>query len=118
MNKQLGSEDLRSMRPRGLEPPRGYPHWHLKPARLPIPPRPRRERVSPGSGSHQEHRRMGSLARVRWTGKSLEGEGVLQSRAMRAPRGLLPRGILGLFRGGGDCTEGGIPRDFPWYLPW
>ena len=23
---------------RGLEPPRGYPHWHLKPARLPIPP--------------------------------------------------------------------------------
>ncbi len=27
---------------RGLEPPRGCPHWHLKPARLPIPPpRPR-----------------------------------------------------------------------------
>ena len=23
---------------RGLEPPRGCPHWHLKPARLPIPP--------------------------------------------------------------------------------
>ena len=23
---------------RGLEPPRGYPHWHLRPARLPIPP--------------------------------------------------------------------------------
>ncbi len=23
---------------RGLEPPRGFPHWHLKPARLPIPP--------------------------------------------------------------------------------
>ena len=27
---------------RGLEPPRGCPHWHLKPARLPIPP-PRQE---------------------------------------------------------------------------
>src|SRR6056297_1372846 len=27
---------------RGLEPPRGFPHWHLKPARLPIPP-PRHE---------------------------------------------------------------------------
>ena len=23
---------------RGLEPPRPYGHWHLKPARLPIPP--------------------------------------------------------------------------------
>ena len=29
------------LRMRGLEPPRGYPHWHLKPARLPIPPHPR-----------------------------------------------------------------------------
>ncbi len=30
------------MRMRGLEPPRGCPHWHLKPARLPIPPHPLR----------------------------------------------------------------------------
>ncbi len=28
------------LRMRGLEPPRGCPHWHLKPARLPIPPHP------------------------------------------------------------------------------
>ncbi len=28
------------MRMRGFEPPRGCPHWHLKPARLPIPPHP------------------------------------------------------------------------------
>lgn len=28
------------MRLRGLEPPRGCPHGHLKPARLPIPPQP------------------------------------------------------------------------------
>ena len=28
------------LRPRGIEPPRGCPHWHLKPARLPVPPRP------------------------------------------------------------------------------
>ncbi len=27
---------------RGIEPPRGCPHRHLKPARLPIPPHPRR----------------------------------------------------------------------------
>jgi hypothetical protein len=30
------------MRMRGLEPPRGCPHRHLRPARLPIPPHPRR----------------------------------------------------------------------------
>jgi hypothetical protein len=29
------------MRMRGIEPPRGCPHRHLKPARLPIPPHPR-----------------------------------------------------------------------------
>ena len=28
------------VRMRGFEPPRGCPHWHLKPARLPIPPHP------------------------------------------------------------------------------
>ncbi len=33
--------DLR-LRMRGLEPPRGCPHWLLKPARLPIPPHPLR----------------------------------------------------------------------------
>src|SRR5438270_237949 len=32
------------MRLRGLEPPRGCPHRHLKPARLPIPPQPRAAR--------------------------------------------------------------------------
>ena len=26
------------MREGGLEPPRGYPHYHLKVARIPIPP--------------------------------------------------------------------------------
>ena len=30
------------MRKGGLEPPRPCGHWHLKPARLPIPPLPRR----------------------------------------------------------------------------
>lgn len=28
------------MRKGGLEPPRGYPHYHLKVARIPIPPLP------------------------------------------------------------------------------
>ncbi|MDF2721607.1 MAG: site-specific integrase [Paenibacillus sp.] len=31
---------VKVMRSRGLEPPRLLHHWHLKPARLPIPPRP------------------------------------------------------------------------------
>ena len=31
------------MRMRGFEPPQGCPHWHLKPARLPIPPHPQQE---------------------------------------------------------------------------
>ncbi len=33
----LGQEKAMVPR-RGFEPPRGCPHWHLKPARLPIPP--------------------------------------------------------------------------------
>ena len=33
---------FKRLRMRGLEPPRGYPHWHLKPARLPIPPHPQK----------------------------------------------------------------------------
>jgi hypothetical protein len=37
----------RRVRLRGLEPPRGCPHRHLKPARLPIPPQPRRGRTAP-----------------------------------------------------------------------
>ncbi len=42
-NVQVLREDPQRMVPRrGLEPPRGCPHWHLKPARLPIPP-PRHE---------------------------------------------------------------------------
>jgi hypothetical protein len=28
------------MRLRGLEPPQGFPHGHLKPARIPISPQP------------------------------------------------------------------------------
>ncbi len=37
--KLLPSKKLRM---KGLEPSRGCPHWHLKPARLPIPPHPLR----------------------------------------------------------------------------
>jgi site-specific DNA recombinase len=36
-----GSNVAHVVRLRGLEPPRGCPHRHLKPARLPIPPQPR-----------------------------------------------------------------------------
>ena len=40
------------MRAEGLEPPRTFAHRHLKPARLPISPRPRSVRsiLGPGSG--------------------------------------------------------------------
>ena len=36
--------DARSMRLRGVEPPRPEGHRHLKPARLPVPPQPRGSR--------------------------------------------------------------------------
>jgi hypothetical protein len=35
-----GAAILHQLRMRGIEPPRGCPHRHLKPARLPIPPHP------------------------------------------------------------------------------
>src|SRR5580704_3501159 len=37
---------MATMRAEGLEPPRAFAHRHLKPARVPIPPRPRPERWS------------------------------------------------------------------------
>src|SRR3546814_10924289 len=56
----------------GLEPPRPYGHWHLKPARLPIPPL--RRGGGDGSASHRgrsEERRVGkecvSTCRSRWS---------------------------------------------------
>lgn len=41
LSNRGGSNLLRLMRMRGLEPPRPEGHRHLKPARLPIPPHPR-----------------------------------------------------------------------------
>ena len=41
--RDLGQHAPVRLRMRGLEPPRGCPHWHLKPARLPIPPHPLRQ---------------------------------------------------------------------------
>ena len=34
------------MRKGGLEPPRGYPHYHLKVARIPIPPLSHKQEVN------------------------------------------------------------------------
>src|ERR1700710_127212 len=40
---------------RGLEPPRPLSHWHLKPARLPIPP--------PGPNPYPDRREAGLIGR-------------------------------------------------------
>src|SRR5699024_2917676 len=37
---ELRALNNKMVRPRGLEPPRGHPHYALNLARLPIPPRP------------------------------------------------------------------------------
>ena len=38
--KLAHTQEVSMVRERGLEPPRGCPHWHLKPACIPISPHP------------------------------------------------------------------------------
>src|SRR5690606_25596766 len=62
-----GGREPRPVVPRrGLEPPRGFPHWHLKPARLPVPPprqgAGRRTNVLSGFESVKRFRPAGSVS--------------------------------------------------------
>src|SRR5262245_212990 len=43
------------MRARGVEPPRAQAHRDLNPTRLPVPPRPRAAKGSPGTGGSHWH---------------------------------------------------------------
>ncbi len=67
------------LRPRGIEPPRGCPHWHLKPARLPVPPRPLFE-----CAFGPDFRLPGIAGRVSVSGGPAESSGSRNARWTRA----------------------------------
>ncbi len=96
------------LRPRGIEPPRGCPHWHLKPARLPVPPRPLFE-----CAFGPDFRLPGIAGRVSVSGGPAESSG---SRNARWARPKIPSPTGSRYGSNRDSTGPGVINSQGWTL--